>query len=80
MNEGSVTRSYIVMWRVASTLLNRTVLGTSTTITSLQSNSAYVFTITASNSNGAGQSSNPVTFHTRKFLCLEDVLELGVIT
>ena len=66
INEGLVTRSYIVVWRISNNGLSasRTTFGTVITLANLQSNTAYEINITAGNNAGVDQPSDLVTYET----------------
>ena len=67
MLEGNLTRNYTVTWIPVSSANvgnNSGVIGTSTTITGLKSNTAYSFTVTAVNEAGSGEASNATLMQT----------------
>ena len=66
VNEGPLQRAYLVTWTVSGSgpTFSRTVDGTFTTLSGLQSNTAYDVTIAARNSAGFGELSNVVTLLT----------------
>ena len=73
MNEGSVARSYIITWRISDngqTNYTRTTAETSTTVTNLQSNTAYDVTIRSRNAAGDGEDSDQASFFTGWFINL----------
>ena len=71
--ENNRTRTYTVTWHPASSnnVKNKSeILGTSTTITGLKSNTPYSFTLTAVNEAGGGKTSNATLIKTGKKLIL----------
>ena len=71
--ENNRTRTYTVTWYPASSynVKNKSgISGTSTTVTGLESNTPYSFTLTAVNEAGGGETSNAILIKTGKKLTL----------
>ena len=67
--EGNVTKTYTVTWNQASSANVQSksgITGTSTTITGLESNTVYSFTLAAVNEAGSGKFSNAILIQTGK--------------
>ena len=72
VNEGPLQKYYDVTWRTTNNQTNgsATTLDTFCTVTNLESNTAYIFTITARNVAGRGKSSITTPFQTGWLLAL----------
>ena len=67
--EGNLTRNYTVTWKPASSDNIQSKSGifeTSTNITGLKSNTAYIITLTAINEAGTGETSKATSMYTGK--------------